>query len=412
MSAGRPVRKKRPRFSVVTIVRNEADRLPRLLASLADFRARGGEVVVLDTGSEDGTPDVAAAAGCLVVVEPRRFNRHLTEAQARRINQTFSRGGEGPLVAPKDRLFDFNRARAHAASLARHDFQLAVDGGDVVEAMDIDFIDATARAHHPPILEFETRMLSGAGWLIEVRGYLYDRGLSEWKGRSHNYLVPRSAGSSPQSMRLKRDQLLVSHHSDLHKSRAHQLAGTALEALAEPDSPRWRYFLGRSLAARGCHRSALDLLIGLDRPDVPGPVRSAALWLGSMSVAATGGSPDEIEGILFKAARRDTLRRDPLLQLAKRRLSEGDMQGAASFAAGALVIPPLIAMSELEENHTVGPHAILYWALLWMGRLEEGRRHLGICRRLDPQNPLYEAHAGLFDRASRGDPPGGGARIG
>ena len=167
---GRRSRTRAPRFSVVTIVRNEADRLPRLLASLGEFRARGGEVLVLDTGSTDGTPEVAAAAGCRVVVEPRRFNRLLTAAQARRINTTFARAGEGPLVAPRDRVFEFARARAHAASLARHPFQLAVDGGDVVEALDIDRIDAMARATHPPVVEFETRILSGAGWLLEDRG--------------------------------------------------------------------------------------------------------------------------------------------------------------------------------------------------------------------------------------------------
>ena len=51
MPAGRRGKRREPRFSVVTIVRNEANRLPRLLASLAEFRERGGEVVVLDTGS-------------------------------------------------------------------------------------------------------------------------------------------------------------------------------------------------------------------------------------------------------------------------------------------------------------------------------------------------------------------------
>lgn len=388
--------KRAPRFSVVTIVRNEANRLPRLLASLSEFRSRGGEVLVLDTGSDDGTPEVAAAAGCRVVVEPRPFNRPLTERQARRIHEAFSREGEGPFVTPGTRVFDFAKARTRAAALARNDFQLAVDGGDVVEALDIDFIDALARSQHPPVLEFETRMLSGAGWLLEIRAYLYDRVLSAWRGRAHNYLVPRGSDAASHPPRLKREQLLVSHHSDLHKSRAHQLGGTSLEALASPSSPRWRYFLGRALAARGGHKSALSLLIGLDQPDIPPSVRSAALCLASMSVSSLGGSADEVDDLLLRAARRDPGRRDPLLRLAHRRLTDGDMQGAASLASAALMIPLQVGMPEPEENYTVRPHAILYWAFLWLGRHEEGRRHLEICRRRDPTNPLYLAHAGML----------------
>jgi hypothetical protein len=399
--SGRTGRPREPRFSVVTIVRNEADRLPRLLGSLEEFRARGGEVLVLDTGSSDGTPEVAAQAGCRVVVEPRRFNRPLTETQARRINQTFARGGEGPLVAPGERVFHFARARAHAASLARHPFQLAVDGGDTVDVLDLDFIDGLARGRHPPIIEFETRMLSGSGWLLEVRGYLYDRAESVWTGRAHNYLVPRvPLKPPPPRTRLKRERLLVSHHTDMQKSRAHQLAGTALEALSDPSSPRWRYFLGRSLAAGGWLRSGLELLTGLDQPDVPPSVRSAALWLASMCAASLPGSEDEVEALLFQSARRDPLRRDALLRLAQRRLREGDLQGAASLAEAALMVRPQVAMSEPEENHTTGPHAILYWAYLWLGRREDGRRHLEICRKLDPGNALYETHASLFGKAA------------
>jgi hypothetical protein len=186
----------------------------------------------------------------------------------------------------------------------------------------------------------------------------------------------------------------------MQKSRAHQLAGTALEALSDPSSPRWRYFLGRSLAAGGWLRSGLELLTGLDQPDVPPSVRSAALWLASMCAASLPGSEDEVEALLFQSARRDPLRRDALLRLAQRRLREGDLQGAASLAEAALMVRPQVAMSEPEENHTTGPHAILYWAYLWLGRREDGRRHLEICRKLDPGNALYETHASLFGKAA------------
>ena len=74
------------------------------------------------------------------------------------------------------------------------------------------------------------------------------------------------------------------------------------------------------------------------------------------------------------------------------------MQAAASFAAASLSIPPRVGISEPEENFGAGPHAILYWALFWLGRRAEAQAHFETCRRLDPRNPLYVEHARLFKR--------------
>ena len=51
------------RLALVVIARNEAPRIQRLLTSV---RAHVDEMLVLDTGSADGTPDVARAAGARV----------------------------------------------------------------------------------------------------------------------------------------------------------------------------------------------------------------------------------------------------------------------------------------------------------------------------------------------------------
>jgi glycosyltransferase involved in cell wall biosynthesis len=56
-SAGRPC------LSAAIIVRDEADRLPACLASL---RGLADEIVVVDTGSRDATPFIAAASGAVV----------------------------------------------------------------------------------------------------------------------------------------------------------------------------------------------------------------------------------------------------------------------------------------------------------------------------------------------------------
>lgn len=52
-----------PRLSLCMVVRDEAQRLPRALASFADL---ADEIIVVDTGSKDGTSDVARAHGARV----------------------------------------------------------------------------------------------------------------------------------------------------------------------------------------------------------------------------------------------------------------------------------------------------------------------------------------------------------
>ena len=45
------------KFSVCLIARNEAPNLWRIHNSLKEFQTREGEIVLIDTGSTDGTPD-------------------------------------------------------------------------------------------------------------------------------------------------------------------------------------------------------------------------------------------------------------------------------------------------------------------------------------------------------------------
>ncbi|MCP5145360.1 MAG: glycosyltransferase family 2 protein [Gammaproteobacteria bacterium] len=51
-------------ISVFVIALNEADRIGRTLASVADW---ADEVIVIDSGSTDGTCDIARAAGARVI---------------------------------------------------------------------------------------------------------------------------------------------------------------------------------------------------------------------------------------------------------------------------------------------------------------------------------------------------------
>jgi len=60
-----------PRISIIIPALNEAASLPATLAPLQPLRARGHEVVVVDGGSTDGTPEVARPMADRVIASPR-----------------------------------------------------------------------------------------------------------------------------------------------------------------------------------------------------------------------------------------------------------------------------------------------------------------------------------------------------
>ncbi len=65
------------RLSIVLPVLNEAEQLPRALECLRSSREHGSEVIIVDGGSEDGTPLVATRAGARLVSSPKGRARQM-----------------------------------------------------------------------------------------------------------------------------------------------------------------------------------------------------------------------------------------------------------------------------------------------------------------------------------------------
>ena len=173
-----------PRFSIVILTRNEERRLPRLLDDLREFSDRGGDVVVVDSGSTDNTLAIAKRAGCRVETVNDRFDSLLDSAQAAEIERRFARAGEGPLVMAGQRLFHFGEAREYAGGLAANSFVLQIDASDEVPALDIDEFDMWIGSQGVHAFEYNQRY-GNVGLRI---ARFYDRSQYHWEGRVHEIL--------------------------------------------------------------------------------------------------------------------------------------------------------------------------------------------------------------------------------
>src|SRR5262249_44537878 len=124
-------------FSVVVIAKNEAETLPRLVASLKEFQNQDGRIIVVDTGSTDQTVEIAEQLGCTVIEEGDRFVCSVTSARAKAINRLFIVNNEEPIVAGGSEFFDYSEARNYAASLAMNDMVWMPDCDEEFTTLDL-----------------------------------------------------------------------------------------------------------------------------------------------------------------------------------------------------------------------------------------------------------------------------------
>jgi len=151
------------KLSACLIVKNEKDHIRDVLSSLAGF----DEIVVVDTGSHDGTPEIARGFTDLVFAD----------------------------YAWAD---DFAAARNHARLKCTGDWILSIDGDEVLEPGGADKIRGIVASATPDQLHFSVDMTAKSSgqkhWLPRLfRG----DGSVTWQGAAHETLYPVQANRVP-----------------------------------------------------------------------------------------------------------------------------------------------------------------------------------------------------------------------
>lgn len=382
-----------PNWSIVLIARNEARTLPKLLTSLSEFISLGGEVCLCDTGSIDGTPELARSLGCKVTEVGDKFATIVDAKTAKQLNKQFVIHEESPPIAGGDRIFDFSAARNFAATLALNDMVCMPDCDEKFEVLDVAKINELAiksgRIYHDLV---SVHHEDGSEKIKSIHGRFYNRLQFSWTGVVHEIL-----SGAGKEIRVDEKTLKTVHHQNLETNRQEYLGGLMLDCYSHPNHTRNHHYLGRELLWTKRPKSALRILSRHVNANAWAAERGQSLiFMGD----AYGyiGDPEKQAEHYFKAFHVDPTRREALIRLAEYYKHHEWPPSVAAFAAAALQIPwnPIYANNMDHYRHV--PHELLYWAKLKMGDFDGAKEHIKKALEYWPDNSTYLKDLGALAR--------------
>lgn len=373
-------------FDIAVIARNEAKTLPRLVASCKEFMDRGGNFYVLDTGSTDGTADIARKLGCKVTEVGDRFRTTLDQEKCLCINDEFVRRLEDVLVQEGDTLFDFAAARNFVASLTEKKFVAMPDCDEIYTTFDIDKIVQTIEDGAEQ-LEYNfvyAHDAEGRPTIKFMHSKFYNKNKLSWRGVVHEIL----AGDAKRVF-LGEDIILLEHYQNHETNRGGYLKGLALDCYEHPENDRNSHYLAREMFYTGRFHSAISEFERHLTLNGWSTERSESMNFIAKCYLALG-EREEAVGWFARAFDMEPRRREPLMYLADMYYQSGNFDHALSYAEAALAVEDV---ADFYANHRPFyehvPHEILYWAYWKRGDYRKSKHHFEECLRYQPYNPKY-----------------------
>lgn len=372
-------------FSVALIARNEAKSLPGLVASLSEFQNRGGEIVLVDTGSTDDTVKVAKSLGCKVFEEGNRFQMTLTKDIADQLNARFVIDNEEKIVQPGDTLFKYCEARNYAATVASNNVVAMPDCDEAYTSLNLDEIE---KAISSGVEQFEYQFVfshdANGKPAIQFRHCkFYDRRKLHWVGMVHEVLQ----GDAKRAY-LDESIIKLEHWQAPQTHRSRYLAGLSLDCFLDPKNDRNSHYLGRELVWTGRPKSAIKELIR--HTTLGGWLAESAqsmIFIGDAYLNL--GNEDLAAEWYNKAFITDGSRREALMRLAQLSFRKDDPQKTACYCAAAFEIPWSDFYANHMANYTYEPHELMYWAAWYLGDRNKSKIHYDLAVSYFPNNPKY-----------------------
>ncbi len=360
-------------FSVVLIARNEAETLPRLVNSLESFRAKGGEIVLVDTGSTDGTAEVARQLGCKVTEVGDRFRLKITDVDA--INGQLE-ADELPVVKAGDSLFDYSSARNFAASLASNDVVAMPDCDEIYTKFDLEAVES-AIASGAEQLEYEfvfSHDQYGRPAIAFRHCKFYNRTKLKWTGIIHEVLT-----GNAKRVYLPESVIKLEHYQNEKTDRSGYLRGLALDVYLHPENDRHIHYYARELYWTGRPKSAVEFF--KKHLEMNGWITER-----SQSCIYLGDITGDINWY-HMAYKLEQGRRVPFIRLAEFYRRHENPARVIAYAEAALTIPHGNFYSDEAAHYKEVPHMLLYWAYWYAGNQEKSKEHYLKAKAFAPLNP-------------------------
>lgn len=382
----------KPLYSVVLIAKNEAKVLPRAIESLKEFMGRGGDVNIVDTGSTDGTADLARSLGCRVKEVGAKYIHVITEEEAKAINDRFIVENEMAILAPGDKYFDFAAARNDSVSMADCDWVCTMDCDEILTKMDIDKIDEIIKNPNLGQLEYNfvfSHDHYGNELIKFVQSKFYKRTKMNWVGIIHEMVTPiQGCTEIMDRYFLPEDIFKLEHWQNQETPRGGYLKGLAVDCFEHQEKDRNSHYFARELWWNGRPWSAAKEFkrhVEMDR--WPAEKAESMLFLGDI-YGAMGHPKEQIEWFA-RALDTDPTRREPLIKLAQTYMRRNQPIPANFYATAALELPWHGFYGSNKSFYENEPHEILYWAKGWMGDREGAKKHILKCLEYQRENPQY-----------------------
>lgn len=376
-----------PLFSVVVIARNERETLPRLLGSLTEFLDRGGDVVVVDTGSTDGTQEFARAVKGVKLLE-MTCTKQLGHQEADLLNEQFIETGESRAFKAGDRYFDFSMARNFAAEQSGCDVVAMPDCDEVYTILDIDKInEAITRGVHQFEYNFVFAHDSEGKPMVQFRHCkFYDRRKLKWTGVIHEVLTTTGPWSPTREYV---DYIKLEHWQNPSTARGQYLTGLGVDCRDNPGNDRNAHYFARELMYSGRPRSAIAAFkrhIAMDK--WPAERAQSMIFIGDC-LESSNALVEERLAWYSRAFTVDPHRREALIKLAEFHYKAGNPQPTACYAQAALQIPLNDYYGNRMEHYSWYPHEMLYWAYWNLGKKHDSQIHWNMARKYAPLHSKF-----------------------
>ena len=381
-------------FSICLIARNEEKTLPRLLESLSKFKERGGEVVLVDTGSTDKTAQIARDWGCVVDEVGSRFLKNISIKEAIEIQNNFLVKGDeknGAIVIPGETLFDFAEARNYCASLASNEMISMPDCDEIFTALDIPAVENIINQGYEQ-LEFNFVFAHGPNGEETIKFLqckFYDRRKMSWVGVIHEVLQGEA-----KRIFLPESIFKIEHYQNVETNRDGYLKGLAYDCLKNPTNDRNSHYFGRELMYRGFTLSAIkefERHLGLSKWDAERA--QSMIFIGDcfMKLGATKAS---IQWYL-KAFIEYSGKRESILKIAQYYRFKEDWRKCRFFAEGCLPIKYSGFYADNLADYNDEPlYEMLYLSCWYLGDKEDAKMYYDLAVQSSPSNSkfLHDRH--------------------